>query len=175
MSSKPQTKTFGKSTREVPASADKAKKWYNAEDEPQAKDVSCSLASSEGLCLFSMRRTRREMGQHAIWEMGARGQLRRRLRGACMTPRGEQGALRRHRLSDSQCKQERGGTGDHTRYGWMILLPRIPKLSFLEDVPEAHDTYTYKPTHILTTTLSHRSARPSAPGLPGRPSSPAPC
>lgn len=70
MSSKPQTKTFGKSTREVPASADKAKKWYNAEDEPQAKDVSCSLASSEGLCLFSMRRTRREMAsmRSGKWE-----------------------------------------------------------------------------------------------------------
>jgi large subunit ribosomal protein L6e len=40
MSAKPQTKTFGKSSREVPASADKAKKWYNADDEPQAKDVS---------------------------------------------------------------------------------------------------------------------------------------
>jgi large subunit ribosomal protein L6e len=39
MSAKPQTKTFGKSSREVPASADKAKKWYNADDEPQAKDA----------------------------------------------------------------------------------------------------------------------------------------
>lgn len=40
MSAKPQTKTFGKSSRDVPASADKAKKWYNADDDAQAKDVS---------------------------------------------------------------------------------------------------------------------------------------
>jgi large subunit ribosomal protein L6e len=39
MSAKPQTKTFGKSSRDVPASADKAKKWYSAEDDAQAKDV----------------------------------------------------------------------------------------------------------------------------------------
>ncbi|KAK4088085.1 hypothetical protein PCL_08549 [Purpureocillium lilacinum] len=37
MSAKPTTKKFGKSTREVPASADKAKKWYNADDETEAK------------------------------------------------------------------------------------------------------------------------------------------
>lgn len=40
MSAKPTTKKFGKSTREVPASADKAKKWYNADDETEAKKVS---------------------------------------------------------------------------------------------------------------------------------------
>jgi len=39
MSAKPQSKKFGKSTREVPASADKAKKWYNAEDDSEVKQV----------------------------------------------------------------------------------------------------------------------------------------
>lgn len=41
MSAKPQTKKFGKSTREVPASADKAKKWYNHEDDSETKKVRC--------------------------------------------------------------------------------------------------------------------------------------
>lgn len=40
MSAKPTTKKFGKSTRDVPASADKAKKWYNADDESDPKKVS---------------------------------------------------------------------------------------------------------------------------------------
>jgi large subunit ribosomal protein L6e len=39
MSAKPQTKTFGKSSRQVPAAADKAQKWYNADDEPETKKV----------------------------------------------------------------------------------------------------------------------------------------
>ncbi|CEJ85976.1 Putative 60S ribosomal protein L6 [[Torrubiella] hemipterigena] len=39
MSTKPTTKTFGKSSREVPAAADKAKKWYNADDETDPKKV----------------------------------------------------------------------------------------------------------------------------------------
>ncbi|OAA73521.1 60S ribosomal protein L6 [Cordyceps fumosorosea ARSEF 2679] len=39
MSTKPTTKKFGKSTREVPAAADKAKKWYNADDESDPKQV----------------------------------------------------------------------------------------------------------------------------------------
>lgn len=40
MSAKPSTKTFGKSTRAVPATADKAQKWYNADDETDPKKVS---------------------------------------------------------------------------------------------------------------------------------------
>lgn len=40
MSAKAQTKTFGKSTREVPASSDKARKWYPADDESEPKQVS---------------------------------------------------------------------------------------------------------------------------------------
>lgn len=40
MSAKPTTKQFGKSTREVPASADKAKKWYPADDDSEPKKVS---------------------------------------------------------------------------------------------------------------------------------------
>ncbi|PHH79208.1 hypothetical protein CDD80_5375 [Ophiocordyceps camponoti-rufipedis] len=39
MSAKPTTKKFGKSTRTVPAAADKAKKWYNADDERKPKKV----------------------------------------------------------------------------------------------------------------------------------------
>ncbi|KAJ3488345.1 hypothetical protein NLG97_g6215 [Lecanicillium saksenae] len=39
MSTKPVSKKFGKSTREVPAAADKAKKWYNADDESDPKQV----------------------------------------------------------------------------------------------------------------------------------------
>lgn len=45
MSAQPTTKTFGKSTREVPASSEKAKKWYPADDEPEAKKVSPCDAS----------------------------------------------------------------------------------------------------------------------------------
>ncbi|KAH8675835.1 ribosomal protein L6e-domain-containing protein [Xylariales sp. PMI_506] len=37
--SQPTTKKFGKSTREVPHASQKAQKWYNADDEPQAKTV----------------------------------------------------------------------------------------------------------------------------------------
>ncbi|PFH59022.1 hypothetical protein XA68_12927 [Ophiocordyceps unilateralis] len=43
MSAKPTTKKFGKSTREVPAAADKAKKWYNADDEREPKKVRKSI------------------------------------------------------------------------------------------------------------------------------------
>ncbi|KFA62673.1 hypothetical protein S40285_06989 [Stachybotrys chlorohalonatus IBT 40285] len=39
MSAKPTSKKFGKSTREVPAAADKAKKWYPADDESEPKEV----------------------------------------------------------------------------------------------------------------------------------------
>ena len=54
MSTKPTTKTFGKSTREVPAAADKAKKWYNADDETDPKKV--SLHSMPPSLLASTRR-----------------------------------------------------------------------------------------------------------------------
>jgi large subunit ribosomal protein L6e len=47
MSSKPATKTFGKSTREVPAASEKAKKWYNAEDDLENKKVSFSKDASQ--------------------------------------------------------------------------------------------------------------------------------
>ena len=40
MSAKPTSKKFGKSSRDVPAHADKAKKWYNADDEKESKQVS---------------------------------------------------------------------------------------------------------------------------------------
>lgn len=40
MSAKPTTKKFGKSTREVPASSEKAKKWYPADDDSESKKVS---------------------------------------------------------------------------------------------------------------------------------------
>lgn len=43
MSTKPTTKKFGKSTREVPAAADKAQKWYNADDNSEAKKVRKSV------------------------------------------------------------------------------------------------------------------------------------
>lgn len=39
MSAKPQSKTFGKSTRSVPAAGDKAQKWYNADDGSENKKV----------------------------------------------------------------------------------------------------------------------------------------
>ncbi|CAH0017173.1 unnamed protein product, partial [Clonostachys rhizophaga] len=39
MSAKPQNKTFGKSTRAVPASTEKAKKWYPAEADAEKKLV----------------------------------------------------------------------------------------------------------------------------------------
>ncbi|PHH58799.1 hypothetical protein CDD81_4373 [Ophiocordyceps australis] len=39
MSTKPTSKKFGKSTRQVPASSERAKKWYNAHDEPEPKKV----------------------------------------------------------------------------------------------------------------------------------------
>lgn len=45
MSAKPTTKTFGKSTRVVPATADKAQKWYNADDETDPKKVRKAVRS----------------------------------------------------------------------------------------------------------------------------------
>ncbi|KAF7560717.1 hypothetical protein G7046_g3428 [Stylonectria norvegica] len=45
MSTKPTTKTFGKSTREVPAAADKAKKWYPADDDSAPKKVRKAIRS----------------------------------------------------------------------------------------------------------------------------------
>ncbi|KAL6869257.1 60S ribosomal protein L6 [Amphichorda felina] len=43
MSAQIQKKTFGKSTREVPASTEKAQKWYPAEDDAQPKKVRKAL------------------------------------------------------------------------------------------------------------------------------------
>lgn len=40
MSAQTQKKTFGKSTREVPASSEKAQKWYPAEPDAENKKVS---------------------------------------------------------------------------------------------------------------------------------------
>lgn len=40
MSAKPTSKTFGKTTREVPAPSEKAKKWYPADDDAENKKVS---------------------------------------------------------------------------------------------------------------------------------------
>lgn len=48
MSAKPTTKTFGKSTRVVPATADKAQKWYNADDETDPKKVSLTIRPTIG-------------------------------------------------------------------------------------------------------------------------------
>ena len=82
MSSKPQSKTFGKSTREVPASADKAKKWYNAEDEPQAKDVSCCSPAPvlrDCVCLFGIAEDSKGMAACESGKWGAKrpeGRLR---------------------------------------------------------------------------------------------------
>lgn len=45
MSAKPTTKKFGKSTREVPASSEKAKKWYPADDDSEAKKVRKAVRS----------------------------------------------------------------------------------------------------------------------------------
>ncbi|KAH6997870.1 ribosomal protein L6e-domain-containing protein [Ilyonectria robusta] len=45
MSTKPTTKTFGKSTREVPAPSEKAKKWYSAEDDAESKKVRKAVRS----------------------------------------------------------------------------------------------------------------------------------
>ncbi|KPM38930.1 hypothetical protein AK830_g7642 [Neonectria ditissima] len=42
---KPTTKTFGKSTREVPAPSEKAKKWYSAEDDAESKKVRKTIRS----------------------------------------------------------------------------------------------------------------------------------
>jgi hypothetical protein len=48
LEAKSQKKTFGKSTREVPHHSQKAKKWYPAEDEVQAKKVGYILFLSRG-------------------------------------------------------------------------------------------------------------------------------
>lgn len=40
MSAQTQKKTFGKSSREVPASSEKAQKWYPAEADAEPKKVS---------------------------------------------------------------------------------------------------------------------------------------
>ncbi|KHN99896.1 Ribosomal protein L6E [Metarhizium album ARSEF 1941] len=45
MSAKPTTKKFGKSTREVPAPAAKAQKWYPADDENEPKQVRKAVRS----------------------------------------------------------------------------------------------------------------------------------
>ncbi|KAF4493414.1 50S ribosomal L6e [Fusarium agapanthi] len=45
MSAKPTSKTFGKSTREVPASSEKAKKWYPADDDAENKKVRKAVRS----------------------------------------------------------------------------------------------------------------------------------
>ncbi|KAJ3524244.1 hypothetical protein NM208_g12135 [Fusarium decemcellulare] len=45
MSAQPTSKTFGKSTREVPAPSEKAKKWYPADDEPESKKVRKAVRS----------------------------------------------------------------------------------------------------------------------------------
>ncbi|KAM6539110.1 60S ribosomal protein L6 [Fusarium falciforme] len=45
MSAKPTSKTFGKTTREVPAPSEKAKKWYPADDDAENKKVRKAVRS----------------------------------------------------------------------------------------------------------------------------------
>ncbi|KAG5958997.1 hypothetical protein E4U57_001010 [Claviceps arundinis] len=45
MSAKPTTKQFGKSSRDVPASSEKAQKWYPAEDDSAPKKVRKAIRS----------------------------------------------------------------------------------------------------------------------------------
>jgi large subunit ribosomal protein L6e len=45
-----QKKTFGKSTREVPAAGQKAQKWYPAEDDAQPKKVSRIMIQTMVAC-----------------------------------------------------------------------------------------------------------------------------
>lgn len=74
MSAKPTTQQFGKSTREVPASADKAKKWYPADDDSAPKKVSLFGHASQSKqspwyrCLHSQFGT--------TWQLGLKGTSR---------------------------------------------------------------------------------------------------
>jgi large subunit ribosomal protein L6e len=75
MSAKPTTKKFGKSTREVPAPSAKAQKWYPADDENEAKQVSCGDDDDVGDATdkTSWRPLPRggRKNQHGSWEMRA--------------------------------------------------------------------------------------------------------
>jgi large subunit ribosomal protein L6e len=70
MSAKPQSKKFGKSTREVPASTERAQKWYNADDEPELKKVSVQARPGIAmqLCCFIPTVMDRNEMEWACWK-----------------------------------------------------------------------------------------------------------
>lgn len=49
--SAPQTKKFGKGSRDVPAPAERAQKWYPADDDSQPKTVSVARVELDYACL----------------------------------------------------------------------------------------------------------------------------
>jgi hypothetical protein len=51
MSAKPQTKKFGKGSRDVPAATERAQKWYPADDDSQPKTVSVARVELDCACL----------------------------------------------------------------------------------------------------------------------------
>ncbi len=67
MSTKPTSKKFGKSTREVPAAADKAKKWYNADDESEPKQV--SFGDDRKVTMMASRQQDIFWGKHISYTM----------------------------------------------------------------------------------------------------------
>lgn len=75
------TKKFGSSTRVVPAPSQKAQKWYNADDEPEAKKVSVFAARSglyvcvsfEGFEWLSVESSVQIGSRAKVWEIRWRG------------------------------------------------------------------------------------------------------
>ena len=171
MSAKAQTKTFGKSSREVPASADKAKKWYNADDEPQAKDVSAIAvdASCFAICVMDDG-----AGSLGVWhekklDIGVNGWNLRDKRRVVQYLDGLD-IIATHATGFAITTMGRL-RNDPSR---PLSHPFSCRKSW---VPSKQDRDIYK-AFVLRQSAdpfsNYRSARPSAPGLPGSPFSPVP-
>ena len=148
----PQTKTFGKATRTVPHSSEKAQKWYPAEDEAQPRKVrSCTsfhefsgrpatiLAKYREMHLVELRRN----WHFAIWRPRW-GQMGRKWRAAALGVILDIGATKCILMEAT------------TRGGQAAKTPNMAK------------------TTSSNIRFLYRSARPSASGLPAAPLCPAP-
>lgn len=144
----PQTKTFGKATRTVPHSSEKAQKWYPAEDEAQPRKVR-ACTSSPG----DLRRFWRSIARCTWWNCG-------RISGYRFGGRdgGNWGASggQRHLLQFWTWGHQVHLMEATTRGGQAAKTPNSAK------------------TTSSNTFILYRSARPSASGLPAAPSCPAP-
>lgn len=156
MSAKPQTKKFGKGTRDVPAASEKAQKWYPADDESQPKKVS----------FRNSRKTKKHPSRGGGVAL-AYEEARRKICGAGMVGLRESDIANR---GFSVCNAGIGSRLHDARH----IRSRSPKIPWERLICQR--TRDVKPCCVWSVSNKsvYRTARRSAPGLLASPSSPVP-